>query len=161
MYDRLTADAFLRSVRDAKIEARRCEHRLEELRAQCERVVANYGPFLPGGGSDGHRDSIWVTAAEQGERLLRRQEAYLRRIDQVEAFIEELPDARHRTILRLRYVDCRRWDAVQQGLREYGLWYEERNVYKLHGAALLSARRCWDGWLERHPEVAGALADEE
>lgn len=31
------AEAFLRSVKEMRVEKRRCELRLEELRSQCER----------------------------------------------------------------------------------------------------------------------------
>jgi hypothetical protein len=148
-----TADEFLRSVREARIEKRRCAFRLEELRTQAEKVTAAYGALAPGGSSDDHKDALLIAAAEQGEKLLRREQEYLRRIEAVEDFISELPDVRHRTVLRLRYIDGLRWDDVLTGLREYGMQYEPRHMYRLHGSALAEARRMWDEWVAGHPEI--------
>jgi len=148
-----TADDFLRSVREARIETRRCEYRLEELRAQCERTTASYGGLAPGGAGDDHKDALLVAAAEQTEELHRRTLCYVRRIRAVEDFIASLPDVRQRTVLRLRYVDGLRWDAVREGMAEYGLNYEDRQVYRLHGAALAEARTRFPAWAEEHPET--------
>jgi len=143
-----TADDFLRSVREARIEKRRCEFRLEELRAQCEKVTASYGPLAPGGSGDGHKDGLLVTVAQETDELLRLTQVYIRRIHDVEQFISTLDDVKHRTVLRLRYVDGLRWDAVSAGMKEYGLYYSERGMYKLHGEALAEARVRFDTWAE-------------
>lgn len=146
------AEAFLRSVKEARIEKRRCEHRLEELRSQCERMTAAYGPST-GGGGEVHKDALLIAAAEQSEVLRRKAAAYVGRICAVEEFIAELPDVRQRTILRLRYVDLLGWNAVREGLQEYGLYYEDRQMFRLHGAALAEARRRFPAYAARHPEI--------
>jgi len=148
-----TADEFLRSVREARVETRRCEFRLEELRAQCEKVTASYGPLMPGGGGDDHKDGLLAAAAEQAGELNERRVYYLRRQWLVEQFITRVPEPKHRVILRLRYVDLLRWDGVLSGMQEYGLYYSERGMFKLHGEALAEARRCFPMWVEQHPEV--------
>ena len=86
--EQMTYDArdFLRSVREARIEKRRCEHRLAELRAQCERTTATYSA-VPGGGGDTHKDALLIAAAEQTDALREKAAAYLRQIDAVENFI--------------------------------------------------------------------------
>ena len=63
--EQMTYDArdFLRSVREARIEKRRCEHRLAELRAQCERTTAAYSA-VPGGGGDTHKDALLIAAKD-------------------------------------------------------------------------------------------------
>ena len=144
---------FLRSVREARMEQRQCERRLDELRSQCERVTAAYGPLTPGGGGDVHKDSLLIAVAEQGEELLEKTKRCVRQVAWVDEFIAGLPDARHRAILRLRYISLLRWDAVRYGMQEVGLYYAERHIYKLHGAALQEARRLWPEYLERHPEI--------
>ncbi len=144
-----TADEFLRSVREARVEARRCEQRLDEIRAQCERITPNYGPLLPGGGDD-HHDALLIAATEQARTLYDRRQELLWQINLVEAFISELSDARLRSVLRLRYVDCMRWEDVVKGMRVYGYYYDLRHVTRLHGRALNEARKAWDGWAERN-----------
>lgn len=143
---------FLRSVKDARIEKRRCEFRLEELRSQCERMTAAYGPSA-GGAGELHKDALLIAAAEQSDELRRKAALYVRRIAAVEEFIATLPDLKQRTILRLRYVDLLRWDGVKDGLREYGLYYEDRQMFRLHGSALTEARKRFPGYAEKHPEI--------
>lgn len=148
------AEAFLRSVKEARTEKRRCEFRLEELRSQCERMTAAYGPSAGGGaGGDSHGDALLIAAAEQSEILRRKVAAYISQIWAVEEFITELPDVRQRTILRLRYVDLLGWNAVREGLQEYGLYYEDRQMFRLHGAALAEARRRFPAYAARHLEI--------
>lgn len=150
----MTADDFLRSVHDAKIEARRCETRLAELRAQCERLTAAYGDGTPGGGGgDKHRDAVLAAAADQAGELVRAVGLYHRYVDLAEKFIMTLPDVRHRMVLRIRYIDGARWGDVQTALRVYGMSYELRQIFRLHGAALSEARRRFDAWAEKHPEI--------
>lgn len=152
--EQMTYDArdFLRSVREARIEKRRCEHRLAELRAQCERTTTAYSA-VPGGGGDTHKDALLIAAAEQTDALREKAAAYLRQIDAVENFISSLPDVKHRSILRLRYADGLGWPDVNAGLHEYGLYYEERQMYRLHGAALSEARRRFPAYAAEHPEI--------
>ena len=134
------AEDFLRSVKEARIEKRRCEFRLEELRSQCERMTAAYGPST-GGGGELHKDALLI-----------------RRIAVVEDFIATLPDVRQRTILRLRYIDVLGWNSVREGLQEYGLYYEDRQMFRLHGAALAEARKRFPAYAEEHP---GIIPNEE
>jgi len=146
------ADDFLRSVRTCIVEKTRCEALLRTLWAQCEKITAAYGPLLPGGG-DAHRDALLLTVAEQSDELLLRTQDYVRRITAVEDFIATMPDVRHRAVLRLRYVDCKRWDDVRESLKEYGIYYEDAQIFRLHGKALQEARRRFPGWAVKHPEI--------
>lgn len=146
------AKDFLRSVRTARIEKRRCEDRLAELRAQCEKTTPTYNAS-PCGGGDSHKDALIIAAAEQEGKLRRKKAAYLRQIDAVEDFIAALPDAKHRSILRLRFVDGLGWPAVNEELHEYGLYYEERQMFRLYGIALSEARRRFPAYAAEHPEI--------
>lgn len=143
--------SFLASVRDARVELRRCEAQLEQLRSQCESTTAVLSAAPGGGGGDVHRDTLWALCAEQGEELLRRQTEYRQQIGAVEAFISRLPDARHRTILRLRYVDLLPWRAVLEEMQSYGMYYSERQMYDLHRAGLRAAKRQWNEQREDAP----------
>lgn len=148
-----TADDFLRSVRVTRIEVRRCEARLAELRSQCEKVTAGYGPMTPGGSGDLHRDSLLIELAEQTNELYDSIRRLLEWGRMVETFIGTLPDEKQRTVLRLRYVDSLGWKRVQTEMQGYGFYYEERQVYRLHGAALAEARRRFPVFAEKHPEI--------
>ena len=145
---RMTAEEFLRSVREAKMEQARCEARLAALSAQTQRLTASYGTVPKGGSADRHRDDAMIAVAEQVDEVLAASAKYLQLIGQVERFVIGLPDARHRAVLRLRYVDGLKWTAVAEGLKAYGLYYDMRQVFRLHGDALASARRLYETWEE-------------
>lgn len=139
-----TADEFLRSVGEARAEARRCESRIEALRSQCEKVTAAYGSAAgsrSGGDGSEHRDALLAELADQTREQCGRLRALLAQIRRVEAFIDALPDERHRAILRLRYVDGLVWREVTAELERCGIFYEQRQIYRLHNAALAEARK--------------------
>lgn len=149
-----TADDFLRSVREAKIEMRRCEYRMEELRSQCEKTTPGYGGTVVGGSGDDHKDSLMIAMAEHVTKLRGKAEAYIRRVMLAEDFIDTLPEPRQRIILRLRYIDLLKWEDVLTRMKEYGLYYERRRMLTLHGAALAEARRRFAAFEAEHPEIA-------
>lgn len=135
--------SFLRSVRSARLERRQAERSLELLRTEAERITASFS-LAGGGGGDAHRDALLIELADRGKELegvIRRQWARER---EVEGFINQLPDERHRAVLRLRYVECLSWPKVLAGMQAVGLWYEERQMFRLHGAALREARKLWE-----------------
>lgn len=147
------AESFLRSVRAARMEQKRCEVRLYQLAAECTRITTAWSA-APGGGGDVHKDDLMIALSDQTEKLIQDGVRYVKQIEAVEQFIAQLPDARHRTVLRLRYVDCLRWEQVDERLKEYGLYYDERTVYRLHGAALQEARARFTAWAEEHRDLA-------
>ena len=85
---------LLQSVEELRIEERRCEQRMEELKSRCEHVTGIYGAYVPGGGGDVHRDRLLLDAAEQAALLRDRAVACMRRIALAEELIAALPDVR-------------------------------------------------------------------
>lgn len=61
--------------------------------------------------------------------------AALERCAEIETAIGHLPEPVERVILRERYLAGRSWRAICEVFRSYG--YSERQVYRLHGSALL------------------------
>ena len=143
---------FLRSVRALRAERLYCESRLERLRAEAERITTAYS-LAGGGGGDVHKDALLTELADRSVELDGKIRALWRREAQVEAFISGLPDALHRAILRLRYIDCLSWPKVQAELERLGFWYDERSVFRFHGAALQTARTYFPGFALKHPEI--------
>ena len=133
---------FLRSVRWARAQARRTDLRLQELRASATRITAQLS-VMPGGGSDLHRDGLRVALADMETRLTEEHQEALAREREVAAFLSRLPDASHREVLTLRYVSCLRWPQIREELEKAGLYYEERQIYRIHGNALQAARQLW------------------
>lgn len=136
--------AFLASVRECRVEKRRCEWRLEQLRSQCESITAVLRDTPGGGSGDKHKDELLTALVDAGTELADRMTAYAKQIEEVEDFIDRLPSAAHRVILRLRYVDLLRWTDVLDAMHDYGLYYEDAQMYRLHRQALGEAKKLWE-----------------
>ena len=71
------------------------------------------------------------------ERMYREQLAEKEaRLLRIESAVESLSDTGQRLVMRERYLSGRRWPAVVSKLQKAG--YSERQVYRLHGFALLA-----------------------
>ena len=151
--------AFLDSVREARFNEARCRRKLQEMDAQCRSITAQMTGMPGGGSADPHKDGAWAALADQAALLreLYDQAALLRELyDQavrretdVERFISRLEKDTHRILLRLKYVDLLTWNCVQERMQENGIYYSERQIYRIHGEALQEARKLW---ARLHPE---------
>jgi len=113
---------------DARIEEReRIESRLTSPR------MTNLTGMPRGGGSDWTNAVIAVLELTQD---ITNEIIDLCRIKRevIEA-IEAVEDSRYRRVLELRYRNYMTWDAIAKTLG-----YEPRNVYIIHGKALLKVR---------------------
>lgn len=156
--DRDPVRVFLESAAEAKLDMHRLEYQCQTALEECQRITAQLGQ-TPGGSGDMHKDRAWAAYADLRKSL---EDAYVRAAEKekaVQSFIALLPRAVHRAILCLRYlqVDGKErvkpakrqkkpllpWPAVQEKLRDMGIWYEERQIHNLHGDALDEARRIW------------------
>jgi hypothetical protein len=142
---------FLCSVRLARMEIRRCRETVAELEDSAARITTAWKD-VPGGGGDVHKDATLIALADQRRKLLGREQEYARRLLEVEAFIREIPDPTYRAILELRYVRLLSWPRIVDELwsMDAGLNYSESHVFRLHGRALVAARKLW---AEKHKEV--------
>lgn len=127
---------FLESAEAATLEVRRLRRRLDELEARREGLQAQTGAAA--------RKIAQRLAAEQARELVvinGELESYRR----VEAFVAQLPEKTHRTILRRRYLDIgKSWTEIQDDLAQDGLYYSQRHLLRLHTQALEAARELWD-----------------
>lgn len=139
-----TAREFLESCRGARLEHRRCEWRIAQLDAQARSITTSLRDATGGGGSgDPHHDGLLVALADQRVRLEElAREAASRQLE-VERFIERLSDAAHRVILQLRYCDLLSWGEVQEAMKGFGLFYGDRQMFRLHDQAMTAAEAMW------------------
>lgn len=133
---------FLNSVQEARLRFHRCRWQVEELQRRCESITANWSTE-PGGGGNVHKDGPLAALADKREELKALYYDWERQEEDVNRFLETLPDARHRTLLALRYVDLLRWPDVRARMEEVGMYYSERQIFNLHGKALEAARGRW------------------
>ena len=103
---------------------------MEEARCQAERVTHSYSP-APGcgvtAGSWRTQQSGWRTWSGSGAGWGQQAARYI----QVERVLDQLPNARDRLLLRLRYVSRMSWPQVGE---ELGVTL--RYVHRLHGKLL-------------------------
>lgn len=135
---------FLLSARDADLAYQDTKELVAQLDLQCKKITPSMSD-MPGGGGDDHgRERAYVALLDAKELLVRRLERTVRAQVEVGDFIDRVPGRPvHRAILRRRYVHCEPWRDVEKWLKKHGEWYEERQIYNLHGEALQSARQLW------------------
>lgn len=134
--------AFLGSVQEARFRYNRAVTREQELRERCEHITTSWSE-APGGGGDVHRDGPLVALAAAHAALKPLYLAWERAEDEVDRFLDGITDVRYRAILKYRYVDLYTWPRVMKELEKSGIYYEERQVFRLHGKALNEARELW------------------
>ena len=135
---------YLLSAKDAYRDARSCEDRIEQLQSEAARITSSPDAVPSGGTRDPHRDAILAALADHLQELSEKQLLFVKRRASVDAFIETLRAGDHRVILRLRYIQMLPWSKVLKKLPDYGMFYEDRNVYRLHARALQEAQEKWD-----------------
>ena len=125
------------SRKDARIEAMR--ERLQRYRELAEGRRAPLR-FAPGGGQ--RRTSCveeYVTKIVDLTRELDAQiDEYVDLVRAIDAAIGGLADGRHRDLLRWRYLGSWSWERIGRALG-----YEQRQVFRLHAAALSAFARAW------------------
>lgn len=139
------ARQFLESVRTSRAAAMRCARQTRELRAQVESITAplNSSPVI-NGSKDVHGDARLAALTDLQDRLTAASDDWLRRVKEAEDFVDRIGNVEHRILLQLRYIDCNRWDDVQRIMERFGLYYSNRQMFRLHGNALQEARRLWN-----------------
>ncbi len=137
---------FLNSVRYARVEYSRLSERIKALEQRCMSLTASLSG-MPGGDADAQ--AMWAALADESAKLYPQLRQAQEAEQEVDAFIDTLPNPSHRLVLKLRYVDVRGWEDVIQHLTRGGLAYSARQVYRIHGEALEVARALWS---ETHKE---------
>lgn len=139
------ARQFLESVRTSRAAAMRCARQARELRAQVENITAPLnGAPVSNGSKDVHGDARLAALTDLQDRLIAASNDWLRRVKDAEDFVDRIGNVEYRILLQLRYIDCNRWDDVQRIMERFGLYYSNRQMFRLHGNALQEARRLWN-----------------
>ena len=127
---------FLESAEAAALEVKRLRRRLDELKERRGQLQTQKGAVA--------RRIAQRIADEQARELAvvsEELESYRR----VEAFVAQMPEKTHRTILRRRYLDNgKSWTEIQDDLARDGVYYSQRHLLRLHTQALEAARKLWD-----------------
>lgn len=133
---------YLRSVWYAREEIERLSVRIKEMEAQAMKVTASISGMPHGGNSDAQ--ALWSRIADDTNELYTRLNGHYDLVKEVESFIELIPTDKYKAVLKLRYVDCLSWNKVTTRLESAGYYYDTRQIFRIHGAALEEARRIWN-----------------
>ena len=140
--------AYLSSVAEAKIDARRLGFRVRRLEAQATRITTTI-TGMPGGGG-GDKERLLVELADMRAKSEAARIKAEKQEEEVAAFINELSDRVSRMILKLRYCECLEWETTKRHRRsvigelsKVGLCIGLRQLYRLHGKALNEARELY------------------
>ncbi len=125
---------FLESAREATLELARRKRQLQQLRDSCRKMTSSYSAFAGGGRTRDERLALLADAITEETAALAQQRKKLR---EVSDFIDRIdaPDM-CRSVLRLRYLEFRRWPEVARALEQVGLYYSERQIMRLHAKAI-------------------------
>lgn len=124
--------AWLMQYRAAEREERRLSEELERWRSRAESATARYGADTCGGGDGRSLEHAAEHIAHLAAQLEHQRIGLVRLRREIGAAIDAVPDARHRELLRLRYIDGRTWEQVA----EFMGYDDPRWVYVLHSNAL-------------------------
>lgn len=122
---------------------------LKRRKAMFEDMARSLGANLTGMPRSGTRSSkVERAACELAQLQSDLEEALaenIRLIHQAQQIIKQIPCARHRRVLELRYLDGLPWKDITVEMD----YQDDRSVYKVHGVALLSAKSVAGG-MEYH-----------
>lgn len=130
--------AYLNSVVECRMEIRRCRRKLEMLEARAMSITSQLTGMPRGGSAD--RDAVLAALADaSAEYYARLRSAELRELE-VGQLIDSIPDQTYRIILRLRYLERKRWPDILSLLHKEGICEDRSWMFRLHGKALNAAR---------------------
>lgn len=133
--------SYLNSVLECRIEARRTRRKLDQLEARAMSITSQVTGMPRGGNAD--RDALLAALADVSSDYYRRLADAERHELEVLRFIDRIPIPMHRSILRLRYVDCRKWSSVLAELQRSDVSISRRTMLSMHGKALSAARELY------------------
>lgn len=127
----MTTKEFLQQYRDAE-EA--INGRLEEI-SRLRAMAMNVTQTLSKAPAHGHESDKIATIVSKIVDMEREVDGGIDRLQDMKkavcAAIMAVPDTGQRTVLRMRYVNCLRWEEIAVRLN-----YTYRHVTRLHGQAL-------------------------
>ena len=135
---------FLNSVRESRMDAKRLQSKLSQLEARATSITSQLSGMPRGGGAD--RDAVLASLADVCDEYYRQLAGAEKQELRVSNFIDTLSETKHRMILKLRYLECKRWPRVLADLKSAGLDIEKSRMFVLHGEALKEAREKFKEW---------------
>ena len=103
-----------------------------KLRSRAEKVTTTFSDAPSFGGYEDHRQSVIAEMVDKQNLYKSAKGEYDDKLKEIQLFIDQLDDYQERIVLDYRYIWFENWQDIA-----YKLNYTERQVYKIHGRALL------------------------
>lgn len=127
----MTAKEMLNEIRHMGIEIDALQEQIVLLRQEAEGIKAMAISDMPRGGKSKDTADILAEVVDlQNERyglMLQR----IQKREEALYIIACMDNSEYRTILLMRYIMCKSWDAIVNEMR-----YSFATIFRLHGAAL-------------------------
>ena len=129
---------FFNSVRAAKRSLDRLAERAQMYRSLAYKMTGSIEAVPHAKGENSSRVENYATRLiDLADICDARARTFQEKIQKAEAIISALPKERHREVLELRYLNCKKWEDVAEAME----YKDTRSVHKVHGSALVSASK--------------------
>lgn len=128
---------FLNSASFDNKELKRLRLKINDLREALLHVTPAYSD-MPKGHTEGARDSQLAALADTELYYEQRLREFSGRVKAVEEFIDRIENGNQRVLLRLRYIDCMKFEDIADVIG-----FSLRQTHRIHGDALQSARKLY------------------
>lgn len=136
--------AYLNTIHVLRIEGFRLDERIKELEAKCTKITAAANGVPSSGGHD--TQALWAVLADEQSRYTREQIETLKKIREIESFVNRIPNKVFATIIKLKYLDDLPWRDVHKHLcnDKTNIYFSERTLFRLRDQALIAAQKQFD-----------------
>ena len=102
------------------------------LRSQAEKITTTLSDVPASGGYEDHRQEVIAEMMDTRKKYESSVQEYKKKITELQFFLAMLDDYQECLIMEMRYLYFENWQDIA-----YKLNYEERQIYRIHGRALL------------------------
>lgn len=129
----MTPKEWMLSVRQLGMLLRAKAESMQNIRDMAESITGAMGGVRVQTGDPAHSrvEHGAVALVDLYGDAIEELESYIQGISRAKRGIDEVKDARYRSILELRYIACKTWDEVAEILH-----YDVSHAGRLHGSAL-------------------------
>lgn len=114
---------------NAEIASLVCER--DALREMSVKITPNYSDMPKGCGGGSKVENAVLALVSVENRIDAAVGSLVKIRDEIMAAIDGVDDPVYRQLLRLRYINCQKWEEIAVSMNYYG-----RHLFKLHGRAL-------------------------
>ena len=141
---------YLYRPADLAKELRDAEEQAHQLWAVCTKMTTSFGNVGGGSGGDA-KDGALAAYAELAKGIEKRRAELEETENEMREFLismyldDSVYGTRDELILRMKYLEHAKWDAIYRALRRRGFWCGHMNTaYNWHRQALARAEKYWE-----------------